>query len=75
MSALDEHRSGRRPDSMVIGDWGNKNEYEIKWKDGGDYIKLKGDFDSLSVVPIPAAAWLFGSALLALFAISRRRTA
>ena len=60
---------------MVIGDWGNKNEYEIKWKDGGDYITLKGDFDSLSVVPIPAAAWLFGSALLALFTISRRRTA
>jgi hypothetical protein len=61
--------------TMVIGDWSNKNEYEIKWKDGGDYIKLKGDFDSLSVVPIPAAAWLFGSALFALFAISRRRTA
>ena len=61
--------------TMVIGDWSNKNEYEIKWKDGGDYIKLKGDFDSLSVVPIPAAAWLFGSALLALFTISRRRTA
>jgi hypothetical protein len=60
---------------MVIGDWGNKNEYEIKWKDGGDEVKLKGEFDSLSVVPIPAAAWLFGSALLALFTISRRRTA
>jgi hypothetical protein len=60
---------------MVIGDWGNKNEYEIKWKDGGDYVKLKGEFDSLRVVPIPAAAWLFGSALLALFTISRRRTA
>ena len=61
--------------TMVIGDWSNKNEYEIKWKDGGDYVKLKGNFDSLSAVPIPAAAWLFGSALLALFTISRRRTA
>ena len=61
--------------TMVIGDWSDKNEYEIKWKDGGDYIKLKGDFDSLSVVPIPAAAWLFGSALFALVAISRRRPA
>ena len=30
---------------------------------------------SVSAVPIPAAAWLFGSALLALFTISRRRTA
>ena len=61
--------------TMVIGDWSDKNEYEIKWLDGRDYIKLKGDFDSLSVVPIPAAAWLFGSALLALFTISRRRPA
>ena len=61
--------------TMVIGDWSNKNEYEIKWKDGGDYIKLKGDFDSLKVVPIPAAAWLFGSALLAFFSIARRRPA
>jgi hypothetical protein len=60
---------------MGIGDWSNKNEYEIKWKDGGDEVKLKGEFDSLRVVPIPAAAWLFGSALLALFTISRRRTA
>jgi hypothetical protein len=41
----------------------------------GDYIKLKGDFDSLKVVPIPAAAWLFGSALFALVAISRRMPA
>jgi hypothetical protein len=74
MSALESTTPVVDP-TMVIGDWSNKNEYEIKWKDGGDYIKLKGDFDSLSVVPIPAAAWLFGSALFALFAISRRRTA
>ena len=74
MSALESTTPVVDP-TMVIGDWSNKNEYEIKWKDGGDYIKLKGDFDSLSVVPIPAAAWLFGSALLALFTISRRRPA
>ena len=74
MSALESTTPVVDP-TMVIGDWSNKNEYEIKWKDGGDYIKLKGDFDSLKVVPIPAAAWLFGSALFALVAISRRRPA
>ncbi len=74
MSALESTTPVVDP-TMVIGDWSNENEYEIKWKDGGDYVKLKGEFDSLRVVPIPAAAWLFGSALLALFTISRRRTA
>jgi len=74
MSALESTTPVVDP-TMVIGDWSNKNEYEIKWEDGGDYIKLKGDFDSLKVVPIPAAAWLFGSALFALVAISRRRPA
>ena len=58
---------------MVIGNWSDENEYEIKWKDGGDYVKLKGEFDSLKVVPIPAAAWLFGSAIFALFAVARRK--
>jgi hypothetical protein len=74
MSALESTTPVVDP-TMVIGDWSNENEYEIKWKDGGDYIKLKGDFDSLKVVPIPAAAWLFGSALFALVAISRRMPA
>ena len=74
MSALESTTPIADP-TMVIGDWSKKNEYEIKWKDGGDYIKLKGDFDSLKVVPIPAAAWLFGSALLAFFSIARRRPA
>ena len=74
MSALESTTPVVDP-TMVIGDWSNENEYKIKWKDGGDYIKLKGDFDSLKVVPIPAAAWLFGSALFALVAISRRMPA
>ena len=58
---------------MVIGNWSDKNEYEIKWKDGGDYVKLRGEFDSLKVVPIPAAAWLFGSAIFGLFTVARRK--
>ncbi|MDE0929540.1 MAG: hypothetical protein OSA77_02555 [Halioglobus sp.] len=61
---------------MSIVDWGDKAEYEIEWKgSGGREIKLKGDLSSVSAVPIPAAAWLFGSALLALFSIARRRPA
>ena len=34
-----------------------------------------GDYQALSAVPIPAAAWLFGSGLLGLIGIARRKKA
>lgn len=38
---------------------------------GIDYIELTG---SVSAVPVPAAIWLFGSGLIGLIAVSRRRS-
>jgi len=54
--------------SVDILDFNKKYEFELKFKDGGKEVKLKGELISISVVPIPAAVWLFGSALGWLFA-------
>jgi len=40
-----------------------------------DGTTFTGDFSFTTVVPIPAAAWLFGSALLTLAGIKRRKAA
>ncbi len=53
--------------SVDILDFNKKYEFELKFKDGGDEVKLKGDLTSIAVVPIPPAVWLFGSALGWLF--------
>lgn len=37
-------------------------------------IGASGDINDPLTVPIPAAAWLFGSALIGLILVSRRRT-
>jgi len=39
------------------------------------WVEKKLNFTAVSAVPLPAAAWLFGSAMLGLFAIGRRRPA
>lgn len=75
-------------DDFVLGvDWGNgfvsdssytqspsdATVYTIAFNDGvNSGTSLAVDL-ALSEVPLPAAAWLFGSALLGLTAISRRR--
>jgi hypothetical protein len=41
--------------------------------DGGHVTKLSFTIDSITAVPVPAAAWLFGSGLLGLAAAARRR--
>ena len=46
------------------------NSYETYWQDRDVAFRLEG-----SVVPIPAAAWLFGSALAGLGWMRRKRTA
>jgi hypothetical protein len=45
--------------------WFSSNQY------GFDYASLNG---TVSAVPVPAAIWLFGSGLLGLIGISRRKT-
>jgi hypothetical protein len=59
------------------------NEAEGKWSDLGNVRVMNlgtapGNYsrqDQLAVVPIPAAAWLFGSALVGFVAIARRKQA
>jgi hypothetical protein len=41
----------------------------------GDYIRVLTDFSPGAVVPVPAAVWLFGSGLLGLIGIARRKAA
>jgi hypothetical protein len=47
---------------IANGLWPDKNTFELKFKSGGDELKLTGTLSSLAV-PIPAAVWLFGSGL------------
>lgn len=48
---------------------------EVDWTAGtpGDYVRVLTDFSPGAVVPVPAAVWLFGSALLGLVGVSKRR--
>jgi hypothetical protein len=43
----------------------------------GDIVAMfaEGEIDVVSPVPIPAAVWLFGSGLLGLIGIARRKKA
>jgi len=45
------------------------NVFDAKWKLDGDNLTL----GSVSAVPVPAAVWMFGSALLGLAGVSRKR--
>lgn len=51
-------------------DWANDNNGVSAW--GGNLV-IPGS--SVSAVPVPAAAWLFGSALLGFVGVSRRKKA
>ena len=58
------------------GSWYSKSQY------GFDYASINGSVSAVSVsaapaptVPVPAAAWLFGSGLLGLIGLARRKTA
>jgi hypothetical protein len=51
-----------RAGDISNGKWATKNTFELKFKDGGDEIKLTGALSAMAV-PIPAAVWLFGSGL------------
>jgi len=48
------------------GSWYSGNQY------GFDYASING---TVSVIPVPTAVWLFGSGLLSLIGLARRKTA
>ena len=58
-------------DSEVI-DLG-ANSYTVIFDNGGSLVEI--DVQVVSAVPIPAAAWLFGSGLLGLIGIAKRKKA
>jgi hypothetical protein len=51
------------------------NSINVDWFAGtpGDYIRVLTDFSPGAVVPVPAAVWLFGSGLVGLLGIARRK--
>lgn len=49
------------------------NSYTVAFSNGGTVLEVDVQVVS-TVVPVPAAAWLFGSGLLGLAGIARRRT-
>ena len=51
------------------------NTIAVDWSAGspGDYIRVLTDFSPGAVVPVPAAVWLFGSGLIGLIGIARRK--
>ena len=53
------------------------NTISVDWlaSSPGDYIRVLTDFSPGAVVPVPAAIWLFGSGLISLIGIARRKKA
>ena len=63
--------------SWLITDGDYAGDYVIAWEDlkklgDRDYNDLVVRVSGASVVPVPAAVWLFGSGLLGLVGIARR---
>jgi hypothetical protein len=61
---------------LEISNFVKKHEFEVKFKSSGNEIKLKGDItgfssSNISQVPIPAATWLFGSAIIGFIGLKR----
>lgn len=64
--------------SWLITDGEYAGDYVLAWEDlkflgDRDYNDLVVRVSGVAVVPVPAAVWLFGSGLLGLVAIARRR--
>ncbi len=65
--------AGYFPDSNAIADASNTAGFHIDvLTPGGSYSSLSGQ-SYLTTVPIPAAAWLFGSGLLGLIGVARKK--
>lgn len=66
------------PESFNLSLADNQSEVWVAfWMDNGegDYAKIDNVLVTATVVPLPAAVWLFGSGLLGLIGISRRKVA
>ncbi len=64
--------------SWLITGGQHEGDYVLAWEDlehlgDRDYNDLVVRVSGVSVVPVPAAVWLFGSGLLGLAAVARRR--
>ncbi len=51
----------------------NNKNFSLNFSDGQTIARIRGDFSSVTVVPIPTAVWLFGSGLLGLIGIAKRK--
>jgi hypothetical protein len=74
------HNPGQYFSANFLGNPGN--EYlggsRLIRDSGGSFVETDGDMSFrtyVATVPLPAAAWLFGSGLLGLFGVSRRKIA
>ena len=75
---------GKGTDTIKIGALNTRlwdvDAYALAWEDlvgggDGDYQDFVVMVDSVLTAPVPAAVWLFGSGLLGLIGISRRKKA
>ena len=66
-------------DFLVVGGVGSSSsltmtEYDLNpWASGGSVITPSYVVGNVSVVPVPAAVWLFGSGLIGLISLARRK--
>ncbi|HHJ35572.1 MAG TPA: hypothetical protein ENJ87_07390 [Gammaproteobacteria bacterium] len=65
--------------SWLVTDGEFAGDYVLAWEDlrklgDHDYNDLVVRVSGVSVVPVPAALWLFGSGILGLVAVAKRRT-
>jgi hypothetical protein len=51
----------------------NNRNFFLDFSDGQTFAGIRGDFSSVTVVPIPTAVWLFGSGLLGLIGMAKRK--
>lgn len=57
------------------GFWQDGNNNALDGLDGRDSVNYAGATVTVSAVPVPAAVWLFGSGLLGMVGVARRRIA
>ncbi|MCG8088180.1 MAG: hypothetical protein JAY62_00360 [Candidatus Thiodiazotropha endolucinida] len=60
-------------DSVMTSNFANTANLSFTLPDGIDFTSDSGVFLSVNPVPIPAAAWLFGSGLLGFIGVSQRK--
>ena len=65
------YSGGFDPSRNMLADLSNTGVLSLDVPEGVTFTSESGSF--LTAVPIPAAAWLFGSALLGLVAVKRRK--